>query len=209
MRADRTTVLSVSGMILTGVVMVLAGVAVAAARTIPFVPSPHTATLVPPSQSKPGVLIRSAGEVLAMPREAADYQPATPGGTLIQGDAIATKQGTGTVSVEGVFAVTLSEGTTVELVNLDPSRTMLRQTSGTASYILSPSVTVSVRALHALIELSGDGALAMKDGMFTLALTSGTAKIALVDTDNTTHVYDLASGQKAVVDDGSRTVIIR
>lgn len=174
-----------------------------------FAPQPSSFTLSPPSQAITAALSESAGVVEQFTREADDYQEATPGGAIRQGESIATKRGSAVIALDTLGSVSMGDNSEMSFVSLIPTSLVVWQKSGTVAYEVNASDPFSIRALHALITLSGDASLAIDGTDILFRVTKGTAKLALVDTDNNTNVWNIVEGQRAIVDDEARSVRLR
>lgn len=178
-------------------------------RIAPFVPQPSSLTLDPPAHAITGTLSQSTGIVEHFTREADDYQEATPGGSIRQGESIATKRGSARINIENIGSVTLSNNSEMSFVNLIPSSLMLWHKSGSVEYEVNSVDPFSIRALHALITLSGDATINVSGEIVRVQVTKGSARLALVGTDNATQVWDITQGHLAQINDKTRQVVLR
>ncbi len=174
-----------------------------------FVAQSSVLELNAPTAATTGTLAAQQGEVLQLLRENDQYTPATPGGTLRQGEAVATKQGAVTIVLGDAGIISLSDHSEISFVNLVPSAFLFRQKSGTISYEVNALNPFSFRVLRALVTLNGDAVVALRDTQAIVTITKGTAKLALVDTQNNTNVWDLTEHHRAIINDETRTVSIR
>lgn len=177
-------------------------------RTAPFVPQASSFTLSPPRQAITGTLTQSTGIVEQFTREAEDYQEATPGGVIRQGESIATKRGSAIIALDTLGTVSMGDNSEMSFVNLIPTSLMLWHKSGTVEYEVNSADPFSIRALHALVELSGDATISINDTIVKILVAKGTAKLALVDDDNKTNVWNIIEGQTARISD-NQTVSVR
>lgn len=174
----------------------------------PFIPQPSSFTLDPPAQAITATLSQSEGNVEHLTREADEYGEATPGGAIHQGEAIATKRGSATITLENLGILTLKENSEISIVNLIPQSLMLRQPSGTITYETGPS-PFSVRTLHILAEIMGTVIIDVDDPIAEITVIKGATKFALVDTENNTKIWSLSGGQMAQINDETRIVVLR
>jgi len=196
------------GIVVLGVVCVFVVRALWAHKSPLFVPQNSFLDLVPPRQAITGIIAQSSGEVFQFTRENDGYTPATPGGTLRQGEAIATKQGAVALSFNNAGHVSLKENSELSAASLVADAIMFQQKEGIIFYEVNSITPFSIRALHALFTLNGDATLTIRGTQVMFQVTKGTAKLALVDTDNNTHVWDLVEGNRAFVDDNAREVSV-
>jgi len=173
-------------------------------RSVPsFTPQPSTFTLQPPAQAITATLSQSTGVVEQFTRQADDYQEATPGGIIHHGESIATKRGAATITLANLGIVSLRDDAEISFVNLIPDSLMFLHTAGVIDY----KTHASIRALHALVELAGDATISVDAPIVKILVTSGTAKIALVDNENNTNVWNFVQSQSAIVNDETRTIV--
>lgn len=171
----------------------------------PFVPQPSSFTLEPPSATITATLSQSSGVVQQFTREARDYQEATPSGSIRQGESIATKNGAATITISNPGTVTLGSNAEIRFVNLLPDSLMFLHKAGTIDY----KTNTSIRALRALIELTGDATISVDEPKVKILVTRGSAKLALVDTQNNTTIWNVEEGQMAQINSETRTVVLR
>ncbi len=174
-----------------------------------FIPQSSTFELQPPAQATTATLSQSQGEVEQLTREVDEYQEATPGGSIRQGEAIATKRGSATITLDTLGRISMGSKAEISLVNLIPEALMFRQKSGTISYEVNSVHPFSIRALHTLLTLAGDGTISVDEPIVNIRLTKGTAKLALVDTENNTNIWNLVEGQLAQINNQTRVVVLR
>jgi len=174
-----------------------------------FVSQLSSITLQPPAQAITAALSQSTGVVEQFTREADAYQEATPGGTVRQGESVATKQGTATVTMGTRATVLLHGNAEVSFVSLIPDSFMLLQKAGVVDYEVNTVSPVSIRAQHALVELAGDATISVDDPIIKIEVVKGTAKLALVDTENNTTIWNMTEGQLARINDKTRVVELR
>lgn len=163
----------------------------------PFAPQPPALTLLPPTVALTGTLIETSGTVKHLTREAEEYQEATPGGTIFQGESLATQQGTARVNMGEIGSVILDEDTEISFINFIPGQLVFRQRSGSATYENNTLTPISIRTGDALITLRGDGKILMTTARITLSVVKGTATIGVVDENNETHAYSVIGGETA------------
>lgn len=197
------------GIILLGAVSVLAYQYIRTQTAPSFVPKNSRLELHPPARAISATLVEAQGETLQFLRQADDFTPATPSGAILQGETIATKKGSAVITLQNLGVVSLAGDSEVGFTSLVPDAIMLRQKSGSVSYEVNSLAPFSIRALHALVTLNGDATITMADGTISLRITKGTAKLAIVDTQNNTQVWDLVQGHRATIDDEARSVVLR
>lgn len=182
----------------------------------PVTPSPivanstpePTLTLIPPSEALSGVLTVTRGHAQLLSRKDPQYKEASSGAQILLGESIATKANSSAIAeVTGIMKASL--GPTAELVfaNMIPENFVLQQKNGKIEYIATKPI--SVRALHTLVSMDpGDVIITIIDSDMSVTVKSGSVKLALVDTDNNTNVWNLTANQRANIDDTTREVTL-
>lgn len=183
------------------------------ARSIPFSPQESFFSLQPPSEALTGKLIKVEGEVKKEPRDGEEFKEAGKGEKILDGEKLATGEDSQAVVEFPDFAhLALESDSEVTFVNLIPSSFLIKQTSGSINYRLSQNGNpLSVRSLHLLFTLEeGESRITVdeEDGEVVIEQLLGEAKMAMVDLENKTHVWQLKQSQRALVDDEERTVEI-
>lgn len=169
------------------------------------IPAP-TYALNPPSEALSGMIVTETGTVKKLSRNEADYTEASAGAQILLGESIATDADSTTVaSVSGMVTAYVDASSELVFANMFPSNFVLQQKNGRVTYdVYQP---IAVRALHSLISLnSGTYMIHIIDTDMSVTAISGSAKLAIVDTDNNTHVYDIGEGERLNIDDANRLV---
>lgn len=175
----------------------------------PFVPVATMFRLTPPANAGSGTIIETQGKIKLLRRGADEFSEASRGAKIVQGETLATEYKTRTrVNIDRIADLTLDASTEITFDNLVPESFVLVQKSGSVDYELTGSAhPVSIRALHSLISIaSGASSVRVGNASVTVAVRHGSSKLAIVDTDNNTRVYDVVSGQTLFVNDSLRTV---
>lgn len=169
------------------------------------IPAP-TYALNPPSEALSGMIVTETGTVKKLSRNETDYTEASAGARILLGESIATDADSTTVaSVSGMVTAYVDASSELVFANMFPSNFVLQQKNGRVTYdVYQP---IAVRALHSLISLnSGTYMIHIIDTDMSVTAISGSAKLAIVDTDNNTHVYDIGEGERLNIDDANRLV---
>jgi hypothetical protein len=177
---------------------------------VSITPEP-TFALIPPSQAVSGILTITKGKADIFTRTADTYGEATSGGIILTGESIATKEKSlATVEIANLLSVRMDETSEVSFANLYQDDMVLLQKSGTVLYKMTGgNKPISIRVLHNLVALeSGEMTISLDGTDVVVSVSSGTAKLAQVDNDNTTHVWDIQEKQRAVIDDKALQVRI-
>lgn len=178
-------------------------------KTTPFLPQPSSTILEPPKQAVTGILTLVNGSVTQKTRQSDEFREASAGGKILQGESVATKLGSATISFEPIGTVFMGNQTELAAVNLVPGENVFLQKSGTVQYEAGTQFPLSVRALHSLSEISGNTTITILGTSITVRVTEGTTKLALVDQNNDTKVWTVNMGHQADIDDVSRNVTVR
>lgn len=181
------------------------------AKNIPFSPQESSFILQPPSDALQGKLVSAKGKVEKEPREKDEFEEVELEEEILQGEKLLTgERSQATVEFQDFAKIDSSSDTEIGFINLIPSKFLISQSSGSVVYkLLDNDNSLSVRALHALVNFSGETEVVTKGEEIKVKILSGQAKLALVDLENKTHVWKLEEGQKALIDDTERTVEIK
>jgi hypothetical protein len=170
---------------------------------LPVTPTPTLLALQPPTGALTGTILSTTGAVDRIPWDSPDSFVASKGATLFQEDEIITKAGSGAyISIPGVVYFSLLEDTDVLLGSLLPDKLAFKLKKGTITYQIETGqpAPVSIRCLSGLLEItSGTGTIQIFNGMVTISVASGQAKLASVDSTNTTRVYLLQAKENATI----------
>lgn len=179
---------------------------------ISFTPQQSSFVLKPPLDALEGKLSLFKGDVKKKPRDKEEFKEVNVGEEILQGEKIATgKKSQATIEFANLVKVNLGSDTEIGFNNLIPTDFLLNQSLGSATYeLLQENVPFSVRSLHVLLTVySGKSEVVVSDETITVKVLSGNAKLALVDLENKTHVWEIKEGQKVLVNDTQRRVEIK
>lgn len=172
--------------------------------------SPTPFSLQPPAQSLRATLTQKSGSVLHKTRDTNAFAEATPSGTILIGESIATSEnGKATIGIPSLATISMENDTELVFANMYKENTVLQQKSGKILYTITSVLPVSIRALHTLISSNQSVFLvSVIDSDIAVTSQKGGVKIAFVDNENTTHVYTIPEGKRANIDDANRTISI-
>ena len=179
---------------------------------ISFAPQQSSFVFKPPSDALKGKFLLINGSVKKEQREKNDFEDVNIREEILQGEKIATgKKSQATVEFPNFVKVNLGSNAEIGFNNLIPANFLLSQSLGSVTYeLLQDNVPLSVRSLHVLLTVnSGKSEVAVSDETIAVKVLSGKAKLALVDLENKTHVWEIKEGQKALVNDTQRRVEIK
>lgn len=165
-------------------------------------------TISPPTGAMVGKISKSDASVVKLRGPHDDDFKEVPDGTSVkQEDSVFVEKGSGVVVLpKRTFG--MDEGSELFFENLMPEHVFLRQRSGDVTY--EAEEPLSVRVQRSLVRLEKGSMDVTVDGnRGVIKLTSGTASLGNIDTDNNTTTYPIASGDRATVDKELQTVIIR
>lgn len=172
-------------------------------------PTPEpTFALVPPSQAVTGTLTVTSGHAQKLSREDSEYKEASTGAQILLGESVATKENSSaTATVSGIVKVSMGPNAELVFANLFPTNMVLQQKSGNIDYLVTKPI--SIRALHILVTIDpGETIINIIDTDLSITVKTGSVKLALVDTDNNTKIWNLKAGQRANIDDVARQVTL-
>lgn len=177
----------------------------------PFIPRKDSFDLKPPKEALKGKIATVSGEVKIKSRGNNEFKKMENFEQILQGERLVTlSDGYVTVLFDNFAKVSLMPSTEIAFVSLIPSRFLINQVSGMASYqLINDSESLAIRSLHSLFELEDGEALITTDvdkGLINIVLKRGTGKIALVDLENKTQVWQIKKGQRVRINDTRREV---
>lgn len=158
-----------------------------------FQPSPSGTVFMPPSEALAAQLSYAEGDVLQLTRESDDFQTATPGGVIRQGESIATTRGEATITIRNREIVTLGQSAEVTMASLMENAIVVLLKSGSGTFASPSDSPLSIRVRHALITLNGKAEVTIGPETIIVAMRSGTSRIGWIDEENITHVTDASS----------------
>lgn len=170
----------------------------------PSTSTPTPVTLLLPTNALQGTLIQTEGTVKYMPWDKTEFGPATAGATLYQTDEIATMtKSSAAFSITASMSGMLGENTHVMLGSLLPQKITMNQKKGTVEYKTTDSnQPLSIKSLGALTWVEqGSITVSIQDSILSVTLKSGKAKLAYINNDNVTHIWELHGGDTAIIND--------
>lgn len=169
--------------------------------TTPFV-------LQPPSLSLTALLSTITGDVQHKTRDAGAFVSATPSATIVLGESIATgTDGKATISIPSQVSIDMEKNAELVFANVFKENTVLQQKAGVIVYRIESVHPIAIRALRALVSAKdADITMTIKDTDVAVVVEKGEAKVGIVDSKNTTHVYTIQEGSRATIDNYSQSV---
>lgn len=182
------------------------------AKHVYFSPQQSSFVLKPPSDALKGKLSLFKGDVKKEPRDIEDFKNVNVGEEILQGEKIATeKKSQATIEFPNFVRVNLGSNTEIGFINLIPANFLISQSLGSVTYeLLRDDNPINVRSLLALVTInSGKSEVTVNNETITVKVLLGSAKLALVDLENRTSIWEIKEGQKALINDTQRRVEIK
>lgn len=181
------------------------------AESVPFILQESSFSLQPPAEALTGKLVEIKGEVKKEPRDGEEFKEVEEKEEILDGEKLATGEDARAMIEFPDFAkISLGPNSEVAFVNMLPSGFLIRQSRGEVDYkLLQSENPLSVRTLHLLFTLqTGESNVVTdrEDGEVSINQLLGRAKMALVDLENKTHVWEIEQGQRVLIDDEERRV---
>lgn len=168
-------------------------------------------TLAPPSLSLRAQLTIATGDVRHKTRDAGAFVSATPSASIVLGESIATGiDGKATITIPSLVSIDMEKNAELVFANMFLENSVLQQKAGEIMYrIESVDHPVAIRALRALVSAKNSViSITIDDADVAISVQKGEAKVGIVDSENTTHVYTVTEGNGATIDTYSQTIRI-
>jgi hypothetical protein len=168
-------------------------------------------TLAPPSLSLRAQLTTATGDVRHKTRDAGAFVSATPSATIVLGESIATGvDGKATITIPSLVTIGMEKNAELVFANMFLENSVLQQKAGEIMYhVESVDHPVAIRALRALVSARNSViSISIDDANVAISVQKGEAKVGIVDSENTTHVYTVTEGNRATIDTYSQTIRI-
>lgn len=183
-----------------------------AAKVI-FTPYKSSFELAPAKEALKGKLVTIKGEVKKESRDDDEFKKVEEDEEVLSGEKLATgEKSEAEVAFENFVKMSLGPDTEVSFVSLIPASFLIRQSRGTVTYeILKDETLISIRSLNMLFEQKGGKSVFTVDSNkaeVTIEMVRGEGKIAMVDRENKTYVWEIKEGQRVLIDNKDRTVKI-
>lgn len=163
-----------------------------------------TFALEPPSEAVNGTLTITTGHAMKFSRGDTEYKEASTGAQVLIGESVATNaESSASVVVPNIVVTDLSENAEVVYANMFLKNFVLQQKNGDVRYAVT--APISVRVLHSLVHFNpGEYSISVSDSDVSVIVKTGSAKLGLVELDNTTRVWEVGEGERADIDDSAR-----
>lgn len=180
-------------------------------KETPFPAQRFTFASQPPSDALRGKIVLAEGLVEKKARDKEEPEESGVDEEIIQGEDLATgEESQAVVEFFNLVRIGLASNTKISLISLIPAQFLIHLPFGSLDYQLHHNNgSISIRCLHTLLAIdSGEGKVEVKEGEIVIEIFSGQARLALVDLDNHTQLWEVKGGEKIFVDDLQRTVQI-
>lgn len=162
-----------------------------------------------PSQSIRGNILSMSGEVRWQSRVATEAAEITSSVILQQGEQIATGE-TGQVKIEfpGACLINIGSGAQIDFVQSLPVDLVMLQASGSANFVKTGDVPVTVRALHVLIKQNaGEMGVGVDqdNSLVNINIIRGSITVAFNDLQNVTKVLNFEANRRVSFNDLTRS----
>lgn len=175
-------------------------------------PTQLPSRLDPPTSALTAELSDYGGVPKKKSRDGKDITPVAAHEGILQGESIITDAtSSANVALGNNVSLSIGPDTVIGFSNLLPDMLLLNQTAGNINYVNLRQDPLSVRSQMVLTELK-NGIMRIEvsqDDVIKINLSQGIAKIAVVDTENQTHIYDLTSGELFTITTADRYVVIK
>lgn len=173
-----------------------------------FIPSATQPTLLPPTEALNGKIVKITGTVQKISRDHSDFERVSLGNLVLSGEVVATNaQASAAILIENVVLINLGGQSEAEFNDLLPTKFLVRQKRGTIHYqTLGSTQPISIRSLHILLTLENGSATVITTNKMIKVNAFGSVKLATVDANNNTHVWQLTNGNTATINDDTRSV---
>ncbi len=175
-----------------------------------FTPDKSIFILTPPQEALTGRIISITNSVKKISRGQTDYKKAKINEFVREGENLLTESKSGTkIEFPNQVLLDIREKTEIDFSNLRQKTFLLKQTDGTVQYKPSNGKTMSVRTLHALIEIEGVVGVQtnLEKQQIIIEIVEGKVKIAQADLNDETHVWEIGAGKSVMIQDESRELV--
>lgn len=166
-----------------------------------------------PGESLRGKIVNLSGSVSYESRAANFGLSITSPTDIVQGDSLSTLgNGKAQVLFASIGTILFSSNTQVNFIQTLPQNFVVQQTQGSANYEGVGKIPFTIRSLDLITNLSNNSEVSItvdKDKLTaTINIQKGSAVLAYEDLNNTSHVDNLSSGQEAIFDNNTQTLIL-
>jgi hypothetical protein len=162
-----------------------------------------------PSESLRGHIASMSGDVLWQSRVATEPAQLVAQRDIMQGENLVTKD-TGTLELiyQNVADIIVDQDSEIDIVQALPASIVITQQNGNVTYKKSGSIPLAVKISGLLVSLEEGTVTITFDNANTsvnVVASNGKAKVAYTDSDNTSEVTEVETGNTFVFDTDSLT----
>lgn len=146
-------------------------------------------------------------------RKDTEFKPLTTNTPLLEGESLRAENGSATILFPNITLI-MKPHTQLDFLTALPTNLVVRQPSGTITYIVSQTIKpFSIRSLGLLTQITNKATLTITTNATTqtvlVKITTGEATLAYSDSQNTTRVQKILSGQQAFFDYNESTLTMQ
>lgn len=164
----------------------------------------------PPTLASQGDISITSDTVEILQRYSQDFVNAASISAVLQEEQIRTDEtGKATVTLDDIVIVNLDTTSLVSFINLISGNLLLRQNSGDVNYLINKPISIRVSdTLTSMKNGELDISIDEDSGLVYMDIASGSGKIAFINNDNQTQVYDITKGDKVTYNPENTTIVI-
>lgn len=164
-----------------------------------------------PSESITGTIAALSGQVLWTSRTADTSLFITHSQSIQQGEELATgNTGKATIAFPGEVTINMAKNSDVNIIQTLPANIVIEENNGNVIYEkIATSIPISVRGLDLLVNIdSGQSSIAVDktNALVNLFVKSGSVTVAYTDTNSTSHVISIKTGQTITFNNNTKTI---
>ena len=176
-----------------------------------FIPKNIKITLKPPTGAIVAKISQIDGSVKKESRNDTKFKSLKEPTTLVEGESLATENGSSEVSFNNIASLRLGTNTEIDYLNGLPDALVLRQPNGLINYVTSNNIKpFSIRSLGLLIQFNQQANATVSTnsdkGTVRVILNSGEITLAYSDSKNNTQVKILKNPQIVIFDNNASTL---
>lgn len=166
-----------------------------------------------PEKAVSGQLVNLKDTVRKLPREGKEFVSIKENEKILVGEKLVTSKNSQVqVLFSDLATISLGSNSEIAFVSLIPESFLINQLTGRVTYEAKDDQhPISVRSLNLLLMLEKGNVLVITDaakGETNIFSSTGQGKIAVVDLDNNTNIWQIKEGVNMIVDNNERTVKI-
>ncbi len=166
--------------------------------------------LNPPELAIDGDIAILSNTVEVLPRYSTDWVNTATKSAVLQEEQVRTDEtGKATVILDDIVIVNLDTTSLVSFINLISGNLLLRQNSGDVNYLINKPISIKVSdTLTSMKNGELDISIDKDSDFFYMDIALGSGKIAFINNDNQTKVYNITKGDKVTYNPENTTIVI-